>query len=66
MPSSLKENITYIQVSNSHEATGYIAHNFYDEPSSKLKLVGVTGTNGKTTIALFCLSSLQNWDINAD
>jgi UDP-N-acetylmuramoyl-L-alanyl-D-glutamate--2,6-diaminopimelate ligase len=51
MPSSLKENVTYIQVSNSREATGYIAHNFYDEPSLKLKLVGVTGTNGKTTIA---------------
>jgi len=51
MPASLKENVTYIQVSNSPEATGYIAHNFYDEPSLKLKLVGVTGTNGKTTIA---------------
>jgi UDP-N-acetylmuramoyl-L-alanyl-D-glutamate--2,6-diaminopimelate ligase len=51
IPSSLKGNVTYIQVSNSHEATGYIAHNFYDEPSLKLKLVGVTGTNGKTTIA---------------
>ena len=49
--SYLKENVTYIQVSNSHEATGYIAHNFYDEPSLKLKLVGITGTNGKTTIA---------------
>ncbi|MBS1746736.1 MAG: UDP-N-acetylmuramoyl-L-alanyl-D-glutamate--2,6-diaminopimelate ligase [Bacteroidetes bacterium] len=42
---------TFIQVKNSHEATAHIAHNFYDEPSKKLKLVGVTGTNGKTTIA---------------
>ncbi|CAN5165052.1 UDP-N-acetylmuramoyl-L-alanyl-D-glutamate--2,6-diaminopimelate ligase [soil metagenome] len=51
MPSSVLEGITYIQVSNSAEAAGYIAHNFYDEPSLKFKLVGVTGTNGKTTIA---------------
>src|SRR4030095_8488768 len=51
IPSFLKENVTYIQVNNSREAAGYIAHNFYDEPSLKLKLVGVTGTNGKTTVA---------------
>jgi len=51
MPTSLKENLVYIQVSNSQEAAAYIAHNFFDEPSNKLKLVGVTGTNGKTTIA---------------
>src|SRR3954454_10029669 len=51
IPSSLRENVTYIQVTNSHEASAHIAHNFYDEPSLKLKLIGVTGTNGKTTIA---------------
>lgn len=51
MPNILQENITYIQVTNSHEAAAIIAHNFYDEPSGKLILVGVTGTNGKTTIA---------------
>ncbi|MGF7232695.1 UDP-N-acetylmuramoyl-L-alanyl-D-glutamate--2,6-diaminopimelate ligase [Arachidicoccus sp.] len=51
MPESLHENITYIQVSNSHEAAAIIAHNFYDHPSEKVQLVGVTGTNGKTTIA---------------
>ncbi|MEP6512596.1 MAG: UDP-N-acetylmuramoyl-L-alanyl-D-glutamate--2,6-diaminopimelate ligase [Parafilimonas sp.] len=48
---NIKEDITYVQVTNSHEAAAYIANNFYNEPSSKLKLVGVTGTNGKTTIA---------------
>jgi len=37
-------NATFIQVKNSHEATAYIAHNFYDEPSKELKLIGVTGT----------------------
>lgn len=51
MPKAFQENITYIQVSDSHEAAAIIAHNFYDEPSEKIQLVGVTGTNGKTTIA---------------
>jgi len=50
-PAEFKEGITYIQVTNTHEAVAYIAHNFYGEPSRKIKLVGVTGTNGKTTIA---------------
>lgn len=49
IPADLKENITYIEVENSAIAAGFISHNFYGEPSSKLKLVGVTGTNGKTT-----------------
>jgi UDP-N-acetylmuramoyl-L-alanyl-D-glutamate--2,6-diaminopimelate ligase len=51
LPTDLKENITYIQVENSAAAAGYMAHNFFDQPSEKLKLIGVTGTNGKTTIA---------------
>jgi UDP-N-acetylmuramoyl-L-alanyl-D-glutamate--2,6-diaminopimelate ligase len=51
MPVHQLDNITYVQTSNSAEAAGIIAHNFYDQPSEKLKLVGVTGTNGKTTIA---------------
>ena len=50
-PTILKEAVTYIQVENSAAAAGMIAHNFYGQPSEKLKLVGVTGTNGKTTIA---------------
>lgn len=51
MPLYVQEGITYIQVSNSSEAAGHMAHNFYDEPSLKFRLIGVTGTNGKTTIA---------------
>ncbi|MBS1733696.1 MAG: UDP-N-acetylmuramoyl-L-alanyl-D-glutamate--2,6-diaminopimelate ligase [Bacteroidetes bacterium] len=51
MPLQMKEGITYVQVENSAAAAGYMSHNFYGEPSSKLKLVGVTGTNGKTTVA---------------
>ncbi|MGZ3844657.1 MAG: UDP-N-acetylmuramoyl-L-alanyl-D-glutamate--2,6-diaminopimelate ligase [Flavisolibacter sp.] len=51
IPSSKKEEVTYVQSIDSAEAAGLIAHNFYDQPTTKLKLVGVTGTNGKTTIA---------------
>ncbi len=51
MPQNTNDNITYIQVENSAAAAGIISHNFYGEPSAHLKLVGVTGTNGKTTIA---------------
>ena len=50
-PAALHENITYVQVENSASAAGYMAHNYFGQPSEKLKLVGVTGTNGKTTIA---------------
>jgi len=49
LPYQINENITYIKVLNSSESLGYIACNFYDNPSEKLKLIGITGTNGKTT-----------------
>ncbi len=42
--------VTYIRVASAHEAIGYIAHAYYDFPTEKLKLIGVTGTNGKTTV----------------
>lgn len=50
-PAVLDEAITYVQVENSAAAAGYMAHNFFGQASEKIKLVGVTGTNGKTTIA---------------
>jgi len=50
LPQNLKDTVTYIQVANSAIALGTIAHNFYHHPSKKLQLIGVTGTNGKTTI----------------
>ena len=50
LPSQLNDNITYVQVANSYNALGVIAANFYNNPSERIKLVGVTGTNGKTTI----------------
>ncbi len=45
-----KEGVVYVQVENSAAAAGYIAHNFFGQPSTKMKVVGATGTNGKTTI----------------
>lgn len=51
LPEVLVENITYIQVLDSTVALALAARNFYDNPSSNLKLVAVTGTNGKTSVA---------------
>jgi UDP-N-acetylmuramoyl-L-alanyl-D-glutamate--2,6-diaminopimelate ligase len=48
-PAIMNEGVTYVKVRNSSFALGVVASNFYDNPSQKLKLVGVTGTNGKTT-----------------
>lgn len=50
-PSVIREQVVYVQAENSAVAAGYMAHNFYGRPSERLKLTGVTGTNGKTTIA---------------
>lgn len=51
MPAEVAEGVTYVQVSSTEDAVGKVATQFYGDPSRKLKLVGVTGTNGKTTIA---------------
>ena len=51
LPEVLQEGITYVQVESTEDAVGKVATLFYGDPSHKLKLVGVTGTNGKTTIA---------------
>jgi len=48
-PKTIRQGVTYVKVTDSALALSVIAANFYDNPSSKLKLVGVTGTNGKTT-----------------
>lgn len=50
-PKVIVNGVTYIKVTNSNEALAFMASNYYENPSSKIKLVGVTGTNGKTTIA---------------
>ena len=50
-PETQKDEITYVQVVDANTALAVMASNFYDNPSSKIPLIGVTGTNGKTTIA---------------
>jgi UDP-N-acetylmuramoyl-L-alanyl-D-glutamate--2,6-diaminopimelate ligase len=60
LPENLVENITYIQVEDSNRALALIASNFYNNPSSKLKLIGITGTNGKTTVATLLYKLFQN------
>lgn len=49
LPEQRKENVTYVKVTDSSHALGFIACNYYDNPSQRIKLIGVTGTNGKTT-----------------
>ena len=51
LPEKLSGHVTYVQVESTEDAVGKVATLFYGNPSHKLKLVGVTGTNGKTTIA---------------
>ncbi len=51
LPQQLQEQVVYVQVSNTQEAVAWMSHYFFGEPSKRIVLVGVTGTNGKTTIA---------------
>ena len=63
LPATLSPRVTYVQVADSAVALGHVASAWYDHPSSHLKLVGVTGTNGKTTIAtlLYELARLMGY-----
>ncbi|MGE0566876.1 MAG: UDP-N-acetylmuramoyl-L-alanyl-D-glutamate--2,6-diaminopimelate ligase [Bacteroidia bacterium] len=60
LPTELSDKVTYIKVNNASEALGIIACNFYDNPSRKLKLIGVTGTNGKTTTVTLLFNLFKN------
>jgi len=51
LPDNIRKGVTYVQVENSSKSLGILASEYYDNPSAKLKLIGITGTNGKTTIA---------------
>ena len=63
LPASLEKGVTYIRVKNSSIALGKLASAWYGNPSAKLKLVGVTGTNGKTTTAtlLYEMAKLEGY-----
>jgi UDP-N-acetylmuramoyl-L-alanyl-D-glutamate--2,6-diaminopimelate ligase len=58
-PTDLHRNVTYVKVENSSRTLAYLASNFYYNPSDKLKLVAVTGTNGKTSIATMLFQLFQ-------
>lgn len=51
LPLNIHKDVVYVQVENSQKALAYMAANFYDNPSENFKLIGITGTNGKTTVA---------------
>lgn len=59
-PDNLNEDITYIKVKDSSKALGQLASNFYGNPSEKLKLIGVTGTNGKTSVSTLLFDVFKN------
>lgn len=60
LPSDLNPKVTYLKVADSAAALGFMADNFYNHPSQNLKLVGVTGTNGKTTTVTLLYNLFQN------
>ncbi|ESU20163.1 murE protein [Flavobacterium cauense R2A-7] len=60
LPNLIVEGITYVQVKDTSAAMAFMAANFYGNPSANLKLVGVTGTNGKTTIASLLYQLFKN------
>jgi len=60
LPENFKLDVAYIQTGNSSKALGILASNYYEKPSQKLILVGVTGTNGKTTTATLLYNLFEN------
>jgi UDP-N-acetylmuramoyl-L-alanyl-D-glutamate--2,6-diaminopimelate ligase len=60
LPGHTAGEVDFLMVANSAEALGIVSANFYDNPSKKLKLVGVTGTNGKTTVATLLYQLLRD------
>ena len=64
-PAKMNDNVTYVRVQDASVALGYIASNYYDDPSSALRLVGVTGTNGKTTTVTLLFNLFRQLGYNA-
>ena len=65
LPEDINNDITYIKVENTEDCVGKIATTFYGNPTSKLKLIGVTGTNGKTTIATLLYNMFRKFGYKA-
>lgn len=60
LPAEIITEVTYLRVADSSKALGHLASNFYGNPSKKLKLIGVTGTNGKTTVTTLLYDIFRN------
>ncbi len=60
VPSTIKQGIVYIKVGDTKQALAIMADNFYDNPSQQLQLIGITGTNGKTTIATLLYNQFKD------
>ena len=65
LPNKLQESILYVVVESTRESIGIISSNYFSNPSSKLKLIGITGTNGKTTIATLLYSLYKTAGLKA-
>ena len=61
LPEELKKDVTYIKVMDTEDSVGKLATAFYGNPTDKLELIGVTGTNGKTTIATLLYSMFRQF-----
>ena len=61
MPEEKADGVTYVQVASTEEAAGKVATLFYGDPTKRLKLIGVTGTNGKTTIATLLYNMFRDF-----
>lgn len=64
-PENLDGNVTYVRVKDSSKALGRLASNFYGNPSENLKLIGVTGTNGKTSVSTLLFDVFKNLGYNS-
>lgn len=65
LPEQIHSGITYVRVKNSSIALAFISDNFFDHPSSRINLVGITGTNGKTTVATLLYELFQQLSIKS-
>ncbi len=65
LPETLKEGVTYVQYEDTAEAVGLLATQYYGNPTKRMKLVGVTGTNGKTTIATLLYKTFRRFGYKA-